>query len=161
MVCDRTGDGATLGVMSQTALKSLPRTALEKKVNSLTNRIAKGNREASVMGERVAGAMGGGVAFATAVSVGFVEGRYRNNDGTPLSLGPVPLTLVAAAAGSAVALATGNRFAQSASDGAIGAYGYGLGLSQGAKNRGKKSRKVSGLGDEQMEDDIAEHYFGD
>lgn len=147
--------------MPETALMSQSKTSLAKRVASLSTRINREKRATEAVGERVADVMGGGVAFATAASIGFVEAKFRNRDNSPLSLGPVPLTLATAAGASAVSLMTGNRWASYAAAGAAGAYGYGLGLAQGTKSRAAKGRRVSGIGDEQMDDDLAEHWFGE
>lgn len=147
--------------MSESALKSLSKTALEKRVVSLTTKRTRERAAAEEIGGRVADVMGGGVAFATATSIGFIEGKFRNKDKTSLSLGPVPLTLTAAAVASGAALLTGSRWFSYAAAGAVGAYGYGMGLAAGEKSRAGKGRRVKGIGDEQMDDDLAEHHFGD
>ena len=146
--------------MAETALMSQSKTVLAKRVASLNNRIRREQTQAAELGERVADLMGGGVAFATAAGLGFMEGRFRNNDRSPLSLGPIPLTLAAAVSTSGVAIATGNRWATAAAQGAWGAYGHTIGLAAGGEGRVKRARKVSGIGDELMEDEEAEHYFG-
>ncbi|TPV93784.1 MAG: hypothetical protein B7733_18675 [Myxococcales bacterium FL481] len=146
--------------MAETALMSQSKTALAKRVASLNNRIRREKESSAELGERVADLMGGGVAFATAAGLGFLEGRFRNNDRSPLSLGPIPLTLAAAASASGIAIATGSRWANAAANGAFGAYGHTIGLAAGNEGRVKRVRRVSGIGDELMEDEEAEHYFG-
>lgn len=146
---------------ADTALKSQSKTALAKRVTSLSNRINREKRAAEEVGERVAGVLASGVALATATSIGFVEGRFSNKDDSPLSVGPVPLPLAVAAGTSLIGLATGSRWAEAATSGAVGAWGYGLGLAHGQKSRTSKAKKVSGIGDELMDAEMAEHYFGD
>jgi len=146
--------------MADTALMSQPKSTLAKRVSTLNNRIRREKAASAELGERVADLMGGGVAFATGAGLGFLEGRFRNNDKSPISLGPVPLTLAFATASSGLALATGNRWVIAAAHGSFGAYGHSLGLASGAEGRVSKAARVSGIGDELMEDMEAEHYFG-
>ncbi len=147
--------------MPESALKSLSKTALEKRVASLSKRQTREKAAAEEIGGRVADVGGTGVALATAASIGFVEGKFRNKDNTSLSLGPVPLTLATATAATGAALFTGSRWFSYMAAGALGAYGYGAGLAAGEKSRVTKGRRVSGIGDELMDDDLAEHHFGD
>lgn len=136
--------------------------ALVRQVEGLYRARARSKAQALEMGERVTDVIGEGLALATGAVVGAAEGRYRNKDRSPLSLGPVPLPLAVAVASSVAGLATGRRSFNYAAAGALGAWGYRLGQGWGAKQLAKLGRKgVSGIGEDwELSDAEKDVVFG-
>ena len=130
-----------------TDLASRPKSALVKQVESMYRSRAREKSRAMEVGTRVSDLLGTGLAMATGAAVGAAEGRFRNKDRTPLSLGPVPLPLAVAAVSSAAGLFTGRRAFNYAAAGAVGAFGYNIGKGWGAKALSKAGR-VSGVGED-------------
>lgn len=142
-----------------TALKTLSRAALEKKVESADRTKVRDARISEELGNRVLDIAGSLTAGATAAAIGVAEERFKNGP-LPLSLGPVPLTMAAGALLGGVSLFWNpGRQVSYAAAGATGAWAVTRGRAWGTawramssrksapKGRGRK-KKVGGFGDE-------------
>jgi hypothetical protein len=69
---------------------------LASKVRGLLASRSRAERDGESIRQALYTSLGAGSAFATGALLGLVEGRVRNKDGTPCSLGPIPLPLAAA-----------------------------------------------------------------
>ena len=147
-----------IGGMS-TDLAQASKGALVRQVERLHKSRAREKAKALETGERVTDLLGVSLAGITGAVVGAAEGRFRNRDKSPLSVGPVPLPLATAAVASVGALFTGNRSFAYAAAGALGAMGYNLGKGWGASTLAKSG--VSGVGEERLSDVEHELLFGE
>jgi hypothetical protein len=136
--------------------------ALVRQVETLARSRVRARSQALEMGERISDVIGEGLALATGAAVGAAEGRFRNKDRSPLSLGPVPLPVVVAVTSSVAGVMTGRRSFNYVAAGALGAWGYRLGQGWGAKQLAKSGRKgVSGIGEDwQLNEAEREIVFG-
>ena len=127
-------------------LAELSKTDLLKRAQGLTNSISRQRNLAKAAGEKIETLVGNVTAGAVGFGIGYIETAIRNKDGTPMSLGPVPLAL---AVGTSLSLVSmfwnpANQVS-SASCGAIGAYGATMGRGFALKQAEKKTgQKVSG-----------------
>ena len=146
-----------------TDLTKTSKGALVRKVEAMSRGKDRQRAAALRAGETVQDVVGTGIAGATAAGLGYAAGRYRNKDGSPMSLGPVPLEIAAATAATIGAVVTGNRAFSYAAAGAIGAYAYKQGEAFGAKQLAKAGRRgVSGVGEDfGLDDDEEALIWGD
>lgn len=129
-----------------TALMERPKPVLAKMVGNLEAARGRERRAAEKMGEKLMDTLGTGTAFATAALVGLAEGRISNKDGSPLSLGPVPLTLAVATGLTGLSwFWNPNQQVSYASAGCAGAYGVTLARVWGRTWKAKAGG-VSGVG---------------
>ncbi len=145
-----------------TELSGQSKTALAKAVTRLQASKDRQKREAQSMGTKLSHAIGGITAGATAAAVGIAEGRFRNRDGTPLSVGPIPLPLAAGAA--ALGLSwwwnPGNQVS-AAYAGCMGAYAVSIGRGWGKTWRAKAGVQGIGHDTDDLSPAEAELVFGD
>lgn len=130
-------------------LAELSKTDLLKRAQGLSNSIKRQKTLAQHAGEKIEALVGGVTASAAGFAVGYVETSVRNKDGTPMSLGPVPLALAVGGALSMVGLFF-NPAGQvsAAANGALGAYGATMGRGAALKSSAKKGTGVTTSGDE-------------
>lgn len=136
-----------------TELATLSRTALVRAVENAKTREIRERRSSEKLLDKVSDVAGGVTAFTAAAAVGIVEGRVQNPDGTPLSLGPVPLPLAVGTMLSALSFFW-NPLGQvsAAQNGLMGAYGAAKGRAWGTmwklRSKGgttpKKGTRISG-----------------
>lgn len=146
-----------------TALQTLSRSALVKKVESAERARARDTRNAEELGNRVLDFAGSLTAGATAAAIGIAEERFKDG-ATPLSVGPVPLTLAVGGILGGVTLMGWNpgRQVSYAAAGCAGAYSVTRGRAWGAAWRamaGKKKRRVSGhdVDGSPFDDSLSDH----
>lgn len=129
-------------------LATLSKSALARRVESLQRAKASASRAAEQVGEQVLSVAGGGVAWGAAAAVGVAETRWRNKDGSPLSLGPVSLGLAAGTLllGTSTVYDPGGMIS-AAAYGALASDGVTRGRGWGVAWRAKSSApKVGGIG---------------
>lgn len=109
-------------------LAELSKTDLLKRAHGLASSIKRQRNLAEAASEKIQGLLGGVTAGATGFAVGLVETKVRNPDGTPLSLGPVPLALATGAGLSMLSLFFDPMGqVKAAACGSLGAYGATMG----------------------------------
>lgn len=127
-------------------LATLSKDDLLRRAQSLQGSIKRAKNATENLGGKVERLIGGATATATGFGIGYIETSVRNKDGTPMSLGPLPLAL---AVGGALSL--GALFfdpmgqVSAAAAGAMGAYGATMGRGAAMKAAADKVKpKVSG-----------------
>jgi len=143
-----------------TALMDRSKTALAGMVSRLEAGKVRERRSAEVLGSKLMDTIGGGTALATAAAIGLAEGRISNKDGSPLSLGPVPLTLAAAAGLTGLSwFWNPNGQTAFAAAGAAGGYGVTLGRVWGRTWKAKSG--VAGVGYAELSPEEQALAYGD
>lgn len=125
-------------------LAELPKNELLRRATSLQASIRRERNRSEALGDKVLNTLGGVTAAATGFGIGYLEAKVRNKDGTPMSVGPVPLALAAGGALSLTALFFDPAGQVSAAAcGALGAYGSTVGRGYAMKAAASAPR-VSG-----------------
>jgi hypothetical protein len=137
--------------MSTTALATLSKGELESKVRGLMAARSRSEREGASIRDALYGSLGSVSAFTASGLLGLVEGRVRNKDGSPCSLGPVPLPL---AAGVPLTLVSWfwdpGRQVSAAAHGCMGMLGGSLGRGWGTAWRQRATQEKQGVGAEDL-----------
>lgn len=143
-------------------LMTKSKTALARQVDRLKSAARRDGASMEAFGTKVADTLGNGTAWATAALVGVVEGRFRNKDGSPLSLGPVPLPLLGVAGLTGLAWFWNPAGQVSyASAGLAGYHGGTMGRGWGTAWRAKRGVEGVGEADDDLTPEEAALVFQD
>ena len=125
-------------------LAELPKNELLRRATSLHASIKRERNRSEALGEKVLSVLGGVTATATGFGIGYVESKVRNKDGTPMSIGPVPLAM-AVGVGATITSLFFDPAGQvsAAAHAAMGAYGSTVGRGFAMKSAAS-TPKVSG-----------------
>lgn len=127
----------------QNQLAELSKPDLLKRAQGLSNSIKRQRSLAEMASAKVTSLAGGVTAAASGFAIGYAETSIRNKDGTPMSLGPLPLALAAGVALKMTALFFDPaQQVSAAANGALGAYGATMGRGAALKAEAKKGGQV-------------------